>query len=768
MGNFNLAHLFGNNSKPESRRLCRRTRTLRIEELEERTMLSAVTAVEFLDIQNLYPELNLGDFADYNIITIEADPLITNETALCDAIIEAGNTTQDDLIVFRTGDTAATNKITLGGTALSIDIDASQYGSVTIVSFGTANLTIDADNLSWAGTITSSSSVALAGLTITNSHGIRNTGGALMVTNCLFSGNDNGVIYSTGSTANVTVTNCTISGNIGGKGGGIYNSDGTLTVTNCLFSGNSATNYGGAIYSQGPTANVTLTNCIISGNSSGGGGIYTGGGEATVTNCTISGNSGGGIYTDGGEATVTNCTISGNTGSSGGGISNTGTLTVTNCTILGNRAYNGSGICNGKTLTVTNCTISGNYTTPFGSGGSGIHNWNGTVTIQNSIIAKNMTAQGMQNIYTADNNSTTTNVAYSLIDDTATPNGGKDFTDQGNNLLNVNPLFIAIPATISASNTGTYYNPTNWNLRLQAGSPAINKGNNSYASGIAADLDGYARIANGTVDMGAYEYQSVTPPIGIPVDKNLIINTKGTGYPAIKGVKNMMNQATVSSLTFTWDSTKNKTYKGDETVNILLYGAGGVKKGEKIASMSVDLADFVGGVWTGTTGGNLAIAVTEAYGQQYLIEINDLIAGTKYTAQIQVVGADGRLSKASTFAGKTTKYGAINVTKPSAKNGTLTANSVTLNWTYAKPPADNPTTHYAVYQMVGSGKSAAYILLDTVDKTETSLTITEIAGQPLAANTKYTFVVRAAVLDASNNMLNWSLDAKVSVKTAKA
>jgi hypothetical protein len=36
-------------------------------------------------------------------------------------------------------------------------------------------------------------------------------------------------------------------------------------------------------------------------------------------------------------------------------------------------------------------------------------------------------------------------------------------------------------------------------------SPAINRGNNTYVSGIDQDMDGKPRIQNGIVDLGPYE-----------------------------------------------------------------------------------------------------------------------------------------------------------------------------------------------------------------------------------------------------------------------
>ena len=219
---------------------------------------------------------------------------------------------------------------------------------------------------------------------------------------------------------------------------------------------------------------------------------------------------GGGIYIADETATVivTNCLIVGNTAWKGAGIFNYGTLHISNSEIAGNLADNGGGaIFNTGSTTVTNCTIAGNYAE---DSGAGIHN-EGTAAIYNTILAKNTTLRGVENVWTKDDVQVVTNVAWSLIDNRATPNDGKAFINRGNNLF-VNPQFQEIPKTIDPSTTGENYvhDRAVWSLRLKENSPAINRGNNAYAVDVdgkplETDLDNYDRFFNNIVDMGAYE-----------------------------------------------------------------------------------------------------------------------------------------------------------------------------------------------------------------------------------------------------------------------
>ncbi len=155
--------------------------------------------------------------------------------------------------------------------------------------------------------------------------------------------------------------------------------DKTVNISNMAVNGGSVTRYGGAIYFSGSTLKMDAV--TVSGSKAyyAGGGIYVSG-TATLTNCTISGNtaegfnqigSGGGIYVSG-TATLTNCTVSGNTAG-------------------GSRSRRGGGIFVSGTATLTNCTVSGNTAD---LGGGGIYQSGGHCYLLNSIVVNNSAPDG--------------------------------------------------------------------------------------------------------------------------------------------------------------------------------------------------------------------------------------------------------------------------------------------------------------------------------------------------------------------------------------
>ena len=384
------------NSRKKSNRICR------FEELEDREMLSADL---FNAVQAAYGDLDLGDdWEKYNYIEIQANNL--TDAAIRNAIATAGTTEKDDIIVVRT--TATQNKITLNGelnaNELVINIDADQFGSVTIVSLGDKNLTIDANGrFGSVFNIASASNVALAGLTITggdagSSGGGINNAGSLIVTNCTILENiaSNGAgINNTGS---LIVANCTIEENTARSDGGGINNTGSLTVINSTISGNTA-NDGDNYRSGGGIANnyggtTTVINCTIEENTAySGGGIYNEGTMTITDDSTISKNEanvGAGIFYTYGTMILTNSTIEENTGtgiSLGGMALTPGTFTMTHCVIAGNTS---TGISLGSLYgvsSITNCTFTGNK-------GGGISQVGGTLALADCVVVGNTAYSG--------------------------------------------------------------------------------------------------------------------------------------------------------------------------------------------------------------------------------------------------------------------------------------------------------------------------------------------------------------------------------------
>jgi len=450
------------------------------------------------------------------------------------------------------------------------------------VNFTVQNLTIANGNseggggiYSDGGTLTVTNSIftgnSATGATATNSCGgaIDNEGNSLTVTNSTFSGNSatagiynayGGGICSGGWNGGsmLTVTNSTFSGNsatagiYNAYGGGIF-SYGALTVTNSTFSDNSAVGGasggtgGGGIISNGST--LTVTNSTFSGNSAGypgiGGGIYIYGDQAaTVTNSTFSGNSaaGGAGISSYGPLTVTNSTFSGNSAGYGGGIFNPGSsVTVTSSTFSNNSAGNyGGGIVNegnpssGNSLMVTDSTFSGNSA---GNYGGGVYNEGNSVTVTNSTFSSNSAGTSPADspgdygggIYNGGTSLTVTNTI--VANSTSGGNCGGAVTDRGHNIDD--GTTCRFRGTGCRSTSGSSFCSTNplldptglqnnggptQTIALEAGSPAINAGNESVCAAAPVDnLDqrGFVRPGTGATNcsIGAYEANSAEPCI---------------------------------------------------------------------------------------------------------------------------------------------------------------------------------------------------------------------------------------------------------------
>jgi parallel beta-helix repeat protein len=228
------------------------------------------------------------------------------------------------------------------------------------------------------------------------------------------------------------------------SGGGIWCSSTNSVVSNCVLIGNSAYSAGGGAWSG------TLNNCSVVGNSVLAPGIYPGAGAG--------GPSGGGTY----ASSLNNCKLVGNLGFLGGGASS-GTLN--NCTIVSNQAARGGGTYSSS---LNNCTIMHNSAANSGGG-------NYQSTLNNCVVVSNVATNG-------------TNYSGGSLNYCCTI----PFPPSGLGNITNDPAFADFAGG---------------DLRLQSHSACINAGNNAYVTS-ATDLNGSTRIVGGTVDIGAYEFQS--------------------------------------------------------------------------------------------------------------------------------------------------------------------------------------------------------------------------------------------------------------------
>jgi hypothetical protein len=365
--------------------------------------------------------------------------------------------------------------IALGAEAATITVTNTNDSGAGSLRAGLASAangdTIDATGIS--GTITLTSGELLVDKSIT----INGPGAANLAVN----GNATSRVFHVGSGTTVTIAGLTITNghvpDLAGDGGGIYNDHATLTISNCTLSGNSAGpfGYGGGIDNYGFSGSATLT----------------------ITNSTLSGNSaqfGGGIF---------------NVGSFG-----SATLTITNSTLSGNSAdEGGGGIVNyGATLTITNSTLSGN-SAQFGVV---VFNYFGASLEIGSTI---LNAGGGSGGNIINDFGTVTSIGYNLSSDAA----GSLLTGPGDQ-INTDPMLGPLQ-----DNGGP-----NFTHALLPGSPAIDAGDPNFTPPPYYDQrgPGYDRVANGRIDIGAFELQAVPSPYAGQVQQP--INADGTSVFSVR------------------------------------------------------------------------------------------------------------------------------------------------------------------------------------------------------------------------------------------
>ncbi|MGC9942190.1 MAG: choice-of-anchor Q domain-containing protein [Verrucomicrobiota bacterium] len=225
---------------------------------------------------------------------------------------------------------------------------------------------------------------------------------------------------------------------------------------------------GGGVWCE--SASAMVTNCVLMGNSAFayGGAAYQG----TFDNCLIisnSANTGGGLY----GCVANHSLFSSNVaidGSGGGAYSNF----LNNCILLYNRAISMGGGAYRSTL--INCTVVSNTASAIGGGVAG-----GSAT--NCVVFDNSSPDATPSNWSAE--------LMSYCDTKPLPESGFD------NLTN-DPAFV---------------DPAAGNFQLQSNSPCINSGENLVVTS-STDFSGNPRIVGGTVDMGAYEYQTPTSLVG--------------------------------------------------------------------------------------------------------------------------------------------------------------------------------------------------------------------------------------------------------------
>lgn len=354
--------------------------------------------------------------------------------------------------------------------------------------------------------------------------------------NGVVSGGSDGDDRGAGLTADgdPLLQNCAIRNNWARTGGGGARLTGAATLIDCSFVSNRTHAEGAGVYATG-SINLTFVRCRFDAN------------EAFKGDLQNSSTLGGGLFlrleTATSSARVVQCEFTGNTSvgdeatqgpkeGSGGGlwVSNDGTLEVIQCRFSGNhaRTTGGAAVINvamGQTAVVTGCTVTGNTVTDPQPRAGGIQAGStalGDFLIENCVLWGNSNGSGFTEEAQLEQQGMV-ELNFSAIQ-------GLTGAIPGTGNIGLDPLFVDPDGPDDVLGTADD------DLRLQPGSPCIDRGSNVLVPADVADLDGDGDVLEPTpldgagcarfvddpassdagvgpapiVDMGAHEFQIQT------------------------------------------------------------------------------------------------------------------------------------------------------------------------------------------------------------------------------------------------------------------
>ena len=347
--------------------------------------------------------------------------------------------------------------------------------------------------------ITQTDNVVIENSEFSGNTGNNNTGG-------LSIDNNNVVAMRDSAVSNNTVTN-------GQEAGLVVYSNGSALLERLKIQGNKTIKTGSAFsghaaihtYRNGA---FSLLSSEISGNTSADSGVVTI--SASFGDRDNAGNAVSPLPPLTNTVLIDGVTISNNTSTATIAYFDTpGMYTVTNTTVANNLvtiqcgggiivgAYNPFSAANAMQMRIRNSTISRNTVgvcqTALGLSaynGSGDGAFNGTVSVESSILGRDVAVGSTKDVvYTPDASKLT--LTNSIIEDSGGPVSAQCNTN--GNRCNINPKLDAL------ANNGGFTRT----MRLLPGSPAIDAGSNSAA--LATDQRGAARTQGTATDIGAYE-----------------------------------------------------------------------------------------------------------------------------------------------------------------------------------------------------------------------------------------------------------------------